>query len=962
MASLVAGASLAFTAFSAGLIYAVAQGAGIIAAMNQISIATGLTGSALLQVRNYLLALGGSSIFSIQQLAAGIALLGQYSFKTVSAIESLATAGSKLAEATGSTPVQAFKLLAVTMQAFKIPADQAQQVADLLFYSYEHGTPSVTGLTSALGQLGGAADILHIPLSQLIPALDVVTIGVGNMGTAALGLRFFLTSVTGSSKAARDAFQQLGISAFDAKGNFVGLPTLLGEISDHLKGLSTGDQFKVMQELFPNIRSSTAIKQLITQLGEYTSRLKDTSNAQQLHLNLENAVALIMSQVGSVLKETGSNFQDFAGLVGIQVIPILLGFLQKALYPLSVTLRLLASNPAIAQLIANFLMFGTALSGIVVVGAIVTAIFTSWVGPALLVAGAFAALAALAALIVTDWNDVVAVFNRVKPVLAGVALALLGIGGVIGGIAIAPFLIDMATLATLATGVGAVMLTEAIPGIAAWIASTTVAAAKTVVWAVANASTLIPSLLSQGAALAVTTARTALAAALNFAVMIPSILAQAAAWVVNAAAMALSMAPYILLIALITGAAIGLGLLIAKLGGLKVILDIAKAAWAAILPAIQQAGTAIKGAFMQALEALQPLWTQLVAAFNQAKPILIALGGVLGGVIVVAIGVLIGVIRMLISIFANVVVTVIQVVAHVVQVFTGLVQFFTGVFKIIFGIFTLNGNMIKQGWDTLWKGVLNIIQGTAGAIWAVFTGFFRTVLGGIQNFINGIVQFFQHLFSMLVGHSIVPDMLNAIVSAFAGLPGRVIGAIGALAGMLWNAISGAWNHAMSAVNDGINKAINAVKQVPGKVVSALGDLGSTLWNAGVNLIGGFIGGIKSMFGNVISAAGNLLGSIRNMFPHSPVKEGPLQGYENWMPTMIRTMASTAEEAGPSLRSSMAKVAGGIQQGITSSSVNGVGGAGTTQFIITLDGKVLFDSMQTRMRNALQVQGMSRKLL
>lgn len=960
MSSLVLGAGLAFAAFSGGLVYAIVQGAGIAMAMTQIGLATGMTKNQLAQLQPFLLNIGGSSIFSIQQLAAGMALLGQYSYKTVPAIEAVSAAGVKLAEATGSTPVEAFKLLAVAMQAFNLPASQANYVASLLFYSFEHGTPNIAQMTTALGQLGGAADFLHIPLSQLIPALDIVTIGVGSASTAAAGLRFFLNNVEGSSKTARAAFAALGMSAFDAKGNFIGLPALLGEIGDKLKGLSTQDQYKVITELF-NIRSGTAIKQLITQLESYNARLKDTNNATKLQHDLDAAVAQVMGNVGSVLKEVGSNFADFAGEVGLQVLPALIAFLQQAILPLVTGLRLLASNPALAQAIAMFLVLGTVLSGAVLTVAALVAIVTSGVGVALLFAGGFALLAAVITGVIGNWNNFVALMVRLKPVLEAVGIALLTIAGIFAAIAITPFLVDMATLATLAILVAAGYTTAAIPAIASWIASMAVATARGIAYVAMNLTTLIPSLLAQAAAYTMAGIRIAAAAAIKFAMEIPALLASAAAWAMNAAMMLLALAPYILIGAAVVGAVIGLGLLIQKLGGLKVFLDIARAAWAAILPAIQQAGSAIRDAFVAALRQLEPLWTQLVAAFNQAKPILIFLGAVLGTIIVAAIAILIGIIRMLISVFANVLVTVIQVVAHVIQVFTGLVQFFTGLFKIIFGIFTLNGNMIKQGWDLLWHGILNIVQGIAGSIWAVFTGFFRTVLGGIQNFINGIINFFVGLFNRLVGHSLIPDMANMIVNVFFGLPARVIGALINLGGMLWNTFTNAMHRALDAIGQKANDLLSFMRGLPGKIVNAVGNLGNLLWNAGASIINGLWNGAKSVIGGLFNWFGQQLGNLRNMFPHSPVKEGPLVGYETWIPTMIRTMVRSADQEGPSLKASMGRVAQGVASGFSSTVPAGMGGAGQTQFIITLDGKVLFDSMQTRMRNALQAQGMSRML-
>lgn len=898
----------------------------------QIQNATNLTSGDMTKLRDILLTLGGSSIFSIQQLADGIVLLGQYGFKTVDQINLLSQAGVNLAEATNTLPNVAFKLLASTMQAFLIPASQATQTADLLFYSFEHGTPNVSQLQLGFAQVAGTADVLHVSLADLIPAFDILSPMMGGASQVGTSLRYALNSLLSPTATQAAEQQKLGLSFQDSTGHFIGFQAAVEELHTKLAGLSPAAQLQALTALF-TVRGSNAMKDLLSQFDLYQQGVAKLKASNDAAGQSQQGANRIMETANAQWTAFKTNVSDILALIGMNFLPVLKPLISNFLQ-LSQVVREFVSGPG-GQAVAVFLLLGTALSGVgfLVVLAIITP-FAGMVGIMLGVVAAVSLVAAGITLLIANFHAIADAVGRVKPVLEAVGVALLTVAGIIAAIKF-----DQLWLSFM----------QAIPAL--------------IQFSVALVTQTIPAMIAYAGRLAMAIADLIVFAATNAGILIPVLFQAAAAWLIEAAASMLAIAPYILLGAVVVGAVVGLGLLIAKLGILNVIISIAKAAWQAILPAIQQAGDAIRGAFMQALTQLQPIWNQLVAAFNQARPLLMMLGAVLGGLIVIAIALLIGSLRMLISIFANVVVTVIQVVSHVIQVFTGLIQFFTGLFKIIFGIFTLNGNLIKAGWDLLWHGILNIVQGIAGGIWAVFTGFFRTVLGGIQNFINGIIQFFIGLWNRLVGHSIVPDMLAQIVLFFLGLPARVFGALVTLAGGLWNIFLHAGQQALTAITQKANDLLSFMHGLPGRIVGVVGNLGNLLWSAGVSIIQGLWNGAKSVIGGLFNWFGQQLGNLRNMFPHSPVKEGPLRGYENWMPTMIRTMASSAEQAGPSLRSSMSRVAGGIQQGILSSTVPGGGsvGAGGTQFIIQLDGKVIYDSNMKYMRNTLTAQGMPRLL-
>lgn len=94
---------------------------------------------------------------------------------------------------------------------------------------------------------------------------------------------------------------------------------------------------------------------------------------------------------------------------------------------------------------------------------------------------------------------------------------------------------------------------------------------------------------------------------------------------------------------------------------------------------------------------------------------------------------------------------------------SGLVEIVSGVFEAITGIFTIDGEKIISGGKKIVDGVVN-----------AFKGLWTATVGAVREFFQGVIDWFTSLWDELVGHSIVPDMINDIVKWFASLPGKVI--------------------------------------------------------------------------------------------------------------------------------------------------------------------------------------------
>ena len=205
------------------------------------------------------------------------------------------------------------------------------------------------------------------------------------------------------------------------------------------------------------------------------------------------------------------------------------------------------------------------------------------------------------------------------------------------------------------------------------------------------------------------------------------------------------------------------------------------------------------------------------------------------------------------------------------------------------------------------------------------------LVADVGPFIDRIIGFFQRLYDTLVGHSIIPDLINGIrdwfqkgidwvlgiVDGFGKIPERIGQWLGQAVSQVQNkwseirstidgkineiqsrisngldTIRGQWNSVWegvrnfvgdqfnqirNAVNGGIDGVVGYFRDLPNRVRGAVGDLGGVLYDSGRSLMQGLINGIYSMWQTAYNAATDVLNHLRSLFPFSPAKDGPFSG-------------------------------------------------------------------------------------
>lgn len=320
---------------------------------------------------------------------------------------------------------------------------------------------------------------------------------------------------------------------------------------------------------------------------------------------------------------------------------------------------------------------------------------------------------------------------------------------------------------------------------------------------------------------------------------------------------------------------------------IKPVIEEFKKLWETIKQQFQQ----IKNAFTEQSSAWQDLWTLI-------KFVGAAIGLVLAAVLAVVFGVFKGIV----SALGN-------VIGIITSIISGAVKIIGGILNVLIGIFTLDFGKIASGLTSIWNGLWDLIVGT---LWNAIQAVYKFVKG----LVTGIVDFFKWLFDVLVGHSIIPDMVKKILDWFKRMVDRGVQFVKDLGKPFVAFYNSYIKPFVDGVGRGINNALDFIRSMPGKIKDFFGNAASWLVNAGRNIVNGLIDGVRSMGGTLKNAILNLIpGPVRGIVEkalgiNSPsrvfmnygknVVLGFIQGITNFQPRMISTVDGAFSFAAPGI--------------------------------------------------------------
>jgi phage-related protein len=333
----------------------------------------------------------------------------------------------------------------------------------------------------------------------------------------------------------------------------------------------------------------------------------------------------------------------------------------------------------------------------------------------------------------------------------------------------------------------------------------------------------------------------------------------------------------------------------------------------ALLPIVSDIGGIIVGVVQAVMPLLEPLGKLIAAIVTALGPVISTIGAALVPVIAAlaqgmlpVVGALVPVVQMLG-----------QFLAQLAPIFPPLIQAMLPLVPPLAQLSIALLNLAMQVITPLMPLIVGLAQLLAGVLAGaigVLVPAITTVIGWITNFANAvsdavkwIVDKFTWLYDVLVGHSIIPDLVKAILSWFSRLWTKTKEIFTTLKNWvvqtwkdLWGSVRTRWDNFWSGLRSSMSGAWKWARDSVSSLKTSLTSTWSSMWNGArdkmssifstINSkISAFKNGMKSAFSSLRDSLGTIWNGIKSKIA-SPVRWVVSNVYNNGIRRMWNTIA------------------------------------------------------------------------
>lgn len=232
----------------------------------------------------------------------------------------------RLSEATGMDLARASDLVTDSMSALGVGVEGMEDYLNLSVQAQRASNTTAEMLMEAFIGCGGAAKTAGVDLGDLSTALGVLANSGTKGAEAGTALNSILMRMT-SKDAAISAMEGLGVSVYDAAGNFRGLETVLTDVSAAMSGMSADDKMAALAKIAGTNYATemsylldavsqgadgaaSAWASLETDIMDHSGVLLEVAKANTD--NLEGAAAIFKSAVSELQLQVGERLAPYA--------------------------------------------------------------------------------------------------------------------------------------------------------------------------------------------------------------------------------------------------------------------------------------------------------------------------------------------------------------------------------------------------------------------------------------------------------------------------------------------------------------------------------------------------------------------------------------------------------------------------------------------------------------------------
>lgn len=296
---------------------AVVAMAGFEKSMSGVAAVSGATAGQLDELRKAALDAGKATVFSASQAADAEAELAKAGVSTADILGGALRGSLDLAAAGGLDLASSATIAAQAMNVFDLAGRDVAHIADVLAAGANKSAADVGELGDALRQGGLIAKQTGLGLEDTVGALSLFADNALVGSDAGTSLKTMLMRLTPQTEQAASLMEQLGITAYDAQGNFIGLEKWAGRLQAGMKDLSPEARSAALNVIFGSDAARAA--GVIYDAGakgvrEYTDAVNDQGAASRMAStqldNLAGDFEALKGSIETAFIEAGTGAND----------------------------------------------------------------------------------------------------------------------------------------------------------------------------------------------------------------------------------------------------------------------------------------------------------------------------------------------------------------------------------------------------------------------------------------------------------------------------------------------------------------------------------------------------------------------------------------------------------------------------------------------------------------------------
>ncbi|MHA7132535.1 phage tail tape measure protein [Oerskovia turbata] len=261
-------------------------------AMSNVRAATGETTGNMALLRQAALDFGASTVYSATEAAGAIENLAKAGISTEAILGGGLKGALDLAAAGQLNVADAAEFAASAMTQFKLNGEDVPHIADLLAAAAGKAQGDVSDMGQALNQAGLVANQTGLTIEEATGTLAAFA-SAGLLGSdAGTSFKTMLQRLSAPTADVQGLMDELGISAYDASGEFVGMAEFAGQLTTALGGMTPAARNAAMATIFGSdaVRAAAVVYDNgATGIQSWIDKVDDSGYAaEQAAMRLDN--------------------------------------------------------------------------------------------------------------------------------------------------------------------------------------------------------------------------------------------------------------------------------------------------------------------------------------------------------------------------------------------------------------------------------------------------------------------------------------------------------------------------------------------------------------------------------------------------------------------------------------------------------------------------------------------------